>query len=235
MEPAVGSFEYLNRETVDKGFSAGWHHLREPEAFAPRGFPVYTAVQLPRYEGYPGGAPFPYLAIGLLVFSGAWTVYSGAKDHFYLPRVPKGALLLFDVGLLAAFVSVVADTLVTTDGTYRHYGSVRGLEGNGTVRQWAAWARDTLGINFAWAMLLQDVLEGFVIFVTWYYGRKERNLIQLLSLWFVGFYQHGYLGWASWDKSVSETFAMIPGVLGQLGGASRKYQGGGPQTVIGVV
>ncbi len=189
---------------------------------------------MPRYEAYPGGAPFPYITIGLLVFSGVYTVYSGAKDHYWLPRVPKWAVWIFDVALAAAMTALVADTIVTVNGTYEHYGTIYGLEGNGFVRQWAAWSSENLGINFAWALALQDILEGTVIILTWYYGRKERNL-SALALVLLSVYEHGYTGWTSWNKSITETLRMIPGVLKQLGGVSHKYQGGGPQVVIGVV
>ena len=235
MEPAVGSFEYLNQQwTGPAGVSATHENLRQPGEFPPKGFPDYVAVQLPRYEVYPGGAPLPYLYIGFIVFSGVYAVWSAAKDHYWLPRVPKSVVWLFDVALAAALVSLLADTIVTVSQTYEHYGTIHGIEGNGFVRQWAAWSSENLSINFAWALALQDILEGTVIILNWYYGRKERNLSALFLI-LVSVYEHGYTGWSSWKKSIAETLRMIPGVLKQLGGVSRKYQGGGPQVVIGVV
>lgn len=233
MEPVLGSFAYLNHQMEAPGLDVTYGNMRQPEVFPVSGFPDYTTVQLPRYESYPGGAPLPYFYIGFIVFSGIFTVWTAAKDHYWLPRVPKSVVWLFDVAGAAALLALLADTVVTAHGTYEHYGTIYGLEGNGFVRQWAAWSSENLGINFAWALALQDLLEATVILLTWYYGRKERNLSSL-GLVLFSVYEHGS-GWASWKASIAETLNMIPGVLKQLGGAGHKYQGGGPQVVIGVV
>ena len=236
MEPAVGSFAYLNAQWGDKGNPQQkvMTHMRNAGDMTTFGDPVVKSVQTIQYRDYPDGAPFPWMWFGFLVANIAWNVYSQGKDHWGTSPMPKSYLWIFDVSLALSLFFMVLDTIVTVNGTFVNYGTTEGLEANGYLRQWAAWLRENVGLNFAWAMVLTDVIEGTIVLTSWYYARKERNLTGLFALWSLC-YAHSVMGWNTWGKSVGETLAMIPGVLKQLGGTSHKYQGGGPQYVIGVV
>ena len=198
------------------------------------GNPTVKAAQTIRYEKYPGGAPFPAWWFAILIGTMAWGIYDGGKGHWGTSPISKSWLWIFDAFLVLAVLGMGLDTLVTVNGTYINYGTVKGLEHNGHLRQWAGFVKENLGINFAWAMVLTDVLEGMILLISWYYGRKERNLVSLVSMFALGG-AHWFSGFATWDKGIWETLQGLPLFLKQLGGTSREFQGGGPQTVVGVV
>ena len=235
-QPKVGSFDELNAQWGDRGNPKPQTlpAMREASAMTGFGNPTVTYRQTARYTSYPGGAPFPLMWFGFLVANVAWNVYSQGKDHWGTSPVSKSYLWIFDALLAFAMFFMVLDSIVTINGTYVNYGTAKGIEANGHLRQWAAWLRENVGLNFAWAMVLTDVVETCILLSSWYYARKERKVTGMLALFSLGG-AHCFLGWWTWSKSIVETLQMIPGVLKQLGGASYKYQGGGPQTVIGVV
>ena len=236
--PVRGSFEYVNADWGDVGDPQPQtlQAMRDPAATNAYGTVHLTHAQVPRYEAYPGGAPFPMWWFGLLMGTIAWTIYDGAKTHWGVSKLPSGYLWVMDVLLAVAVVGMLLDTIVTAHGTYVGHGRSFGTEANGYLRQWGAWLSENVGLNFAQSLLLTDVIEGAILLSAWYYSRKERNAWGLISLFTLGG-AHLFMGWFSWNKTFMETMAMVPQVLQQLTGQVPRlaHQGAGPQYVIGVV
>ena len=234
-QSGAGSFAALNMAWDTSSGSGSRRTLTLPamRKFPVMGSPEIVVAQTIRYRQYPGNdPPFPLWFFGTLLGYMAWGIYDGAKAHWGTSPISKSWLWLFDVVLLFALLGMGLDTLVTVNGTYLNYGTIEGLEMNGNLRQWAAWVKVNLGVNFAWAMVLTDVLEGMILLISWYYGRKERNMLSLLSMFALGG-AHWFAGFASWEKGIWEVLQGLPLFFRQLAGDSKEFQGGGPQVIVG--
>ena len=233
-----GSFEYINAEYGGVGDPQPQtlEAMRDPAATNAYGTTKILRAQVPRYEAYPGGAPFPVWWFGAMVATIAYTIWDGGKTHWGVSKLPKGSLWILDAFLVAAVAGMILDTIVTAYGTYVGHGTKAGTEANGYIRQWGAWLSENVGTNFAQSLFLTDVIEGIILLTTWYYSRKERNAWGLLTLLSLGG-GHIFMGWWTWKKTLKETMAMVPQVVGQLTGQVPRldHQGAGPQWVIGVV
>ena len=204
------------------------------------GTPVIDAAELPHYADYPARYTWsdlvPWTHFALLAFAAGYGAYDGAKSHwgtrFLLRRSKWWSNLAFDVLFAVAVAGMFFDTVTSVNRTYTEYMTLDGIEGDATLRQWAA-ALERLGVPYAPAIALTDVLEGAVLCVTWYYGRRERNAV---SLAFLAYYT--WFHWDSWAYSSSgllKDIAGLPLFFRQLTGQlpPHDFQGGGPQTVIG--
>ena len=203
--------------------------------YSPEGAPIIDAASLPYYADYPEELGwediFPFGFVGLLLVTMLYNWYDGGRGHWGTKGFVRSTIL-FDLAAGFAVLAMWLDTVVTVNGTWKQYGTPAGLEARGDLRQWAAvWKRT--GLNFAQAMALTDVLEGGVIYTTWYYGRKKKNFVSLLYLIWLGFY-HFYFGYLAWPRS--EGLVDVQLFYSQLFGTAerREYQGGGPQTVVGI-
>ena len=231
-----GDFDDLNAKWDAKGFTKKSLTLAALREFPTMGNPVVLGAQTIRYEKYPADAPFPLTWFAFLAGTALWGLYDGAASHWGTSKLSTSSLWIFDVAFVMAMLGMLADTVVTAAGTYTGYLTVEGLELNGHLRQWGAWLSENLGVNFAWALLLTDFIEGAMLLGHWYYGKKQRNVVSLVSMAFLGG-AHWYFGWASWHHGVKGTLAALPLVLQQLAGAVPRleFQGGGPQYVVGVI
>ena len=204
--------------------------------YDPEGEPIIDAASLPHYADYPAELGwldiFPFGWVGLLLVTSLYNWYDGGRAHWGTKGIIKSTWL-FDVAAASAVLAMWLDTMATVNGTYLAYGQAAGLETNASLRQWAAvWKRT--GLNFAQSMALTDVLEGAVIWSTWYYGRRTKNAVNLLYLIWLGFY-HLYFGFMSWpNKEGLLNIGLFYQQLFRSGHGDRPYQGGGPQTVVGI-
>ena len=236
MTAPAGTFDQLNAAWDSalgkKSKDVTLHALRDIPVM---GQPKIQLAQTIRYEKYPGGAPFPTWWIFTLVATIMWNLFDQGKGRWGTSPVSKSwNNLLFNVFLAYALLGMGMDTLITVVGTYEGYGTIAGLEHNGNLRQWGAFMKETFGINFAWAMVLTDIIEGIILFINWYYGRRNRNLVSLISLFVMGS-GHWFMGWWTWPTTLTHTLSGLPNFFSQLGGLTREFQGGGPQFVTGVV
>ena len=204
--------------------------------YVPEGSPVIDAASVPYYNDYPADLNwedlFPFGWMGLLLLTIAYNWWDGARTHWGTKGFVRSTVL-FDLTALIATLAMFLDTVVSVNGTYLAYGSAAGIEANANLRQWAAvWKR--VGLNYAQSMALTDVLEGAVIWSTWYYGRKRKNFTYLLYLLWLGFYHfyYGFLAWPSHDENLINVGLFFRQLFGQE--HAPVYQGGGPQTVVGI-
>ena len=198
------------------------------------------AAEIPHYSDYPDDMSwydlFPWTYAGVQVASAAYSIYDGAKSHWgtkFVLRRSKWSNVAFDVLFAVGILGVFMDTLVTVNNSYTKYGTLEGIERGSSLRQWAAVFK-RVGVPFGTAIALTDVLDLTLLWATWYYGRKQRNLI---SLGFLAYYAYNF--WSSWwgfSTSLTEDLAGLPLFFGQLTGLvkPRDFQGGGPQTVVGI-
>ena len=197
------------------------------------------AAQEPNYANYPEDVPWykiwPWYKFGLVIFSIGYNIWDAGKQHWGLKslRMRRSlSNLVFDVSFAAVVIINALDMLVTVNGTYLQYGTTLGLEMNATYRQSVAVLK-RVGLNFAQGLLLVNLLEQFVFFTTWYYGRKERNITYLPFLWFWTFLHfQGYRTWGS--SSDLHDVSLFFRQLFTSGQGDKPYQGGGPQTVVGI-
>ena len=204
--------------------------------YKPEGAAIIDASSMPYYADYPPELGwldiFPFGFVGLLLVTILYNWYDGGRMHWGTKGFVSGTIL-FDLAAGFAVLAMWLDTVVTVNGTWKQYGKAAGLEAEADLRQWAAvWKRT--GLNFAQSMALTDVLEGAVIWTTWYYGRKRKNFVSLIYLIWLGVY-HFYFGYLAWPQG--EGLLDVSLFYSQLftrGHGDRPYQGGGPQTVVGI-
>ena len=205
-----------------------------------RGVATVDAAEIPHYSDYPDDLDwydlFPWTFAGVQVASVAYAIYDGAKSHWgtkFVLRRFKWSNLAFDVLFGVAVLGMFMDTLVTVNNSWTKYGTLEGIERGSSLRQWAAVFK-RVGVPFGTAIALTDVLDLAVLWTTWYYGRRERNAI---SLGFLAYYVYEHwTGYADFGTSFLEDLAGLPLFFRQVTGLvpPRDFQGGGPQTVVGI-
>ena len=200
------------------------------------GFPHVDAASIPHYEKYPADlgweAIFPWTWVGWLLFTIVYNCFDAGRGHWGTKGLLRGwwTNFAFDALAVVALAAMCLNTIATANATFVHYGELDGLERDANVRQFAA-VFDRTGVNFAWSLVLTDVLEAGVILTTWYYGRRHKNLIYLLYLvWLV--YAHTADLLTSFDNLW--LYLDVGLFFRQLGGLRQEFQGGGPQVVVGI-
>ena len=124
---------------------------------------------------YPKDLNFAAITLPLYV-AHVTNVFLGAVDplSYVLPKGVQETLVWIGLKLVyVAFAAIFLDLMATTNGTARGYP-----ERQPSIRQWIDWWEINVGLNFAMADLLYELLFSFLfIIVAWDYLRKKRSSV----------------------------------------------------------
>ena len=149
---------------------------------------------------YPSDLNFAAITLPLYV-AHVTNFFLGAVDPLSLVLPKSLQKWLVWIGLKLVWVAFAAnffDLMATTNGTARGEA-----ERQPSIRQWVDWWEINVGLNFAMADILYELLFSFVfINVAWYYLRKKRSSAVIPLALFCFIKWRDLLGWSRGGWSV---------------------------------